>query len=574
MAYSKAKILLLLVLSLALTACGGGGGSSSDNTNTGNNNSGSNNSGSNNTGNNNSGGSSNNGGNTSTDTVNPVIALTGEAIVTLEAGQSFFDQGATANDNVDGFLTQSITTTGSVGSAAGTYILTYSVQDSAGNTATITRKVIVEESQSGTDNGGNGSGSTEPSVASMIEGFGGAVFDEDTSTYTFPSGTEDWAGFANMNIDIYPMSFAEGGTITFTAAIPAGGSDTNIYFRFERLPYPNVEPDFNLDSILITGEAELEYTVTIPVQPEAHTFSSFLMYVVDKDSPVIVKNIVVTDDPGEIETPSSAGGDYPTGGGSPTVKAINSTNWFHQTRLPNGWGWFNEEQQHYTNRIENSYVNNGSLKIVAIKESFRDQGHTKEYTSARLNSKFAFKYGRVEVRAKMPIGADTWPAIWTLGKNISENGGYWETQGYGTTSWPACGEIDIVEHWGNNQNYVQSALHFPDSYGGFNHYTYGGQPISTASTQFHVYEMDWNSERIIFSVNGAVHYKFDAPAVKNSLNWPYDAEQYLLLNIAINFDDPDNPASFTQSAMEIDYVRIYADGAGPAAAPIWADEFE
>jgi len=564
LAYSKAKILLLLVLSLALTACGGGGGSSSDN----------NNSGSNNTGNNNSGGSSNNGGNTSTDTVNPVIALTGEAIVTLEAGQSFFDQGATANDNVDGFLTQSITTTGSVGSAAGTYTLTYSVQDSAGNTATITRTVIIEEPEDNPDsgNGGSGdSGSTENDPISMIEGFGGALFDENTSIYSFPTGSEVWAGFANMNFDVYPFSFADGGSITFTAAIPAGGSDTNVYFRFERLPHPDVEPSFNLAPVLITGEAELEYTVMIPPKDANNTYSSFLLYVVERDSPVIVKNIIVTDDQREIVTASSAGGDNTTGGGSATAKAINPAKWFHQTRLPNGWSWFNGEQQHYTDRMDNSYVNNGSLKIVAKQESFRDQGHTKEFTSARLNSKYAFKYGRVEVRAKLPTGAGTWPAIWTLGKNITENGGYWQTQGFGTTGWPECGEIDIIEHWGNRQNYVQSALHFPDSHGGFNHYTYGGQPISTASTQFHIYEMDWNSERMIFSVNGFQHYRFDAPAVKTSSNWPYDAEQYLLLNIAIQ---ENTPLSFTQSAMEIDYVRVYAEGAGSTAPPIWSDEFE
>ena len=131
--------------------------------------------------------------------------------------------------------------------------------------------------------------------------------------------------------------------------------------------------------------------------------------------------------------------------------AINSTNWFHQTQLPLGWGWYNGEVQHYTDRIDNSYVSNGTLKIVAKKETYTDQGHTKEYTSARLNSKYAFTYGKVEIRAKLPQGFGTWPAIWMLGKNINEPGAYWETQGYGTTPWPACGEVDIMEHWGSNQ---------------------------------------------------------------------------------------------------------------------------
>ena len=166
-----------------------------------------------------------------------------------------------------------------------------------------------------------------------------------------------------------------------------------------------------------------------------------------------------------------------------TDGSIDQEKWFHQTQLPNGYSWYNNELQHYTDEIENTYVSNGTLKIVAIKENYTDQGHTKQYTSARLNSKFAFTYGKVEVRAKLPTGQGTWPAIWTLGKNITEPGAYWFNQGFGTTGWPSCGEIDIMEHWGSNQNYVQSATHTPSSYGGtVNH---GGQVLPTASTQFH-----------------------------------------------------------------------------------------
>ena len=117
--------------------------------------------------------------------------------------------------------------------------------------------------------------------------------------------------------------------------------------------------------------------------------------------------------------------------------AVNSTNWFHQTQLPAGGSWYNNEVQHYTNRQINSFVNNGFLNIVAKRETFTNQGQTKQFTSARLNSKFAFKYGRVEVRAKMPTGIGTWPAIWMLGKNIIEPGAFW-TSTHGTVSWPAC----------------------------------------------------------------------------------------------------------------------------------------
>lgn len=233
-----------------------------------------------------------------------------------------------------------------------------------------------------------------------------------------------------------------------------------------------------------------------------------------------------------------------------TDGAIDDSKWFHQTKLPSGGSWFNGEKQHYTNRLENASVSNGTLKITAKKESFTDQGYTKEYTSARLNSKYAFTYGKIKVRAKLPTGAGTWPAIWTLGKNIQETGGYW-SEDFGTTPWPACGEIDIMEHWGTNQNFVQSAMHTPSSYGGtVNH---GGQTISTASTDFHIYEMDWNADRIIFSVDGNVHYTYN-PSTKNTSTWPYDLEQYFLLNIAIQSSIT---PGFSESSMEVDYVRVY-----------------
>lgn len=233
--------------------------------------------------------------------------------------------------------------------------------------------------------------------------------------------------------------------------------------------------------------------------------------------------------------------------------AIDSSKWFHQTKLPSGGSWYNGEIQHYTDELTNSSVANGELKLLAKKETYTDQGVTKQYTSARLNSKFAFKYGRIEVRAKLPTGVGTWPAIWTLGKNISEDGAYWETQGFGNTPWPACGEMDIMEHWGSNQNYVSSATHTPSSFGGtINH---GGQVIPTASTDYHVYALEWTNEKLVFSVDSVTHFVYNPP-VKDANTWPFDAEQYILLNIAI---EPSIAANFTESAMDIDYVRIYQE---------------
>lgn len=245
---------------------------------------------------------------------------------------------------------------------------------------------------------------------------------------------------------------------------------------------------------------------------------------------------------------------------------VDANNWFHQTQLPAGGSWFSNEVQHYTNRIENSSVANGLLSIVAIKEPFTDQGFTKQYTSARLNSKFAFKYGRVDIRAKVPIGAGTWPAIWMLGKNINEDGAYFDAI-YGTTNWPACGEIDIMEHGifpSQNINYVQSTLHTPSSFG--NSVNNGGIIASDLQNNYHVYSMNWSPYQISFLLDGVIYYTYN-PAVKDANTWPFDKEQYLLLNIAMGGVAGTIPSNFTQAQMDIDYVRVYQNTAVDTQSP-------
>lgn len=238
---------------------------------------------------------------------------------------------------------------------------------------------------------------------------------------------------------------------------------------------------------------------------------------------------------------------------------LDNSKWHPQTLFPNGASWFNGELQHYTDRPDNAYVENGILKIVAKRENYTNQGIRKDFTSARLNSKFAFRYGKVEVRAKLPTGPGTWPAIWMLGKNITERGAFWETQGFGTTPWPACGEIDIMEHWGTNQNYVSSAIHTPSSFGGT--VNVGGQTNPTASTDFHVYSVEWTAEKMVFKVDGTIHLVYNPP-VKDANTWPFDLEQFILLNVAIL---PSIEPTFTSSAMEIDYVRVYQES--PLSTP-------
>lgn len=250
-----------------------------------------------------------------------------------------------------------------------------------------------------------------------------------------------------------------------------------------------------------------------------------------------------------------------------TNGAVDNTKWFHQTQLPTTGGWYNNEQQHYTNLITNSFANNGELNIVAKKEVFTDQGFTKNYTSARLNSKFAFKYGRIDVRAKVPKNQGTWPAIWLLGKNVNEPGGYFAST-YGNTNWPACGEIDMMEYGifpSAPENFIQSTLHTPSSSG--NSVNHGGMLASSDITaNYHIYSMNWSPNQITFLLDGVAYYTYN-PSVKNASTWPFDKEQYLLLNIAMGGVAGTIPSTFTNASMIIDYVRVYQNTAPDTVAP-------
>ncbi|OOV16293.1 family 16 glycosylhydrolase [Flavobacterium sp. LM4] len=201
----------------------------------------------------------------------------------------------------------------------------------------------------------------------------------------------------------------------------------------------------------------------------------------------------------------------------------------------NGWG--NNEKQNYTNSATNVIVQGGSLKITAKKESSGGAA----YSSARLvsDNKFKFTYGKVEIRAKLPIGAGTWPAIWMLGQN------------YATKPWPACGEIDIMEHVGNNQNVVLGTLHYPGRFGGSA--DSGSKTIANVSTEFHVYKAVWSPVSIkIYADETLIH------SVANTASLPFNSDFFLILNVAMggNLGGNIDPA-FTQSSMEIDYVRVY-----------------
>jgi len=206
-----------------------------------------------------------------------------------------------------------------------------------------------------------------------------------------------------------------------------------------------------------------------------------------------------------------------------------------------GAGWGNNEKQYYTSRTDNVKVEDGLLKITAKKENFQGYGYTS--TRMKTQDKYEFTYGKIEIRAKLPSGGGTWPAFWMLGANID------------TVGWPSCGEVDIMEHVGNNEGTVQSAMHTPSSFG--NTQNKGAQFVSNVTTEFHLYELEWTADKMVFSVDGKVHYTYQ-PAVRNSSTWPFDADQFIILNIAMGGNlGGIIDSNFETSTMEIDYVRVY-----------------
>ncbi|MBB1282766.1 glycoside hydrolase family 16 protein [Flavisolibacter sp. BT320] len=210
-----------------------------------------------------------------------------------------------------------------------------------------------------------------------------------------------------------------------------------------------------------------------------------------------------------------------------------------------GNGWGNNELQYYTAESKNANVADGKLTITAIKEPMGD----KNYTSARLVSKNKgdFLYGRIEVRAKLPSGRGTWPAIWMLPTDWAYGG------------WPASGEIDIMEHVGYDPNRVLFSIHTE----AYNHVKgtqkSGEKNIPTAMTDFHLYRVDWTPDSIKGYFNNEQVFSF-ANEGKGSATWPFDKRFHILLNLAVGgnwggqkgVDDSIFPARF-----EIDYVRVY-----------------
>lgn len=223
------------------------------------------------------------------------------------------------------------------------------------------------------------------------------------------------------------------------------------------------------------------------------------------------------------------------------------TKWTYET---GGHGWGNNELQYYTNREKNAFVKDGKLTINLLREDYNG----KKYTSSRLitNGKFDFTYGKVEVFAKLPMGLGTWPAIWMLGSDFRSN------------SWPKCGEIDIMEHVGYDQNRIHSTIHTNRFNGGKGTQKGQGRVIKNVATEFHKYGLEWLPDKLIFTVDDSITFIYDARDYNNGNptvdEWPFKSDFFLILNIAFGGDwggARGIDQNFTSATMEIDYVRVY-----------------
>lgn len=219
--------------------------------------------------------------------------------------------------------------------------------------------------------------------------------------------------------------------------------------------------------------------------------------------------------------------------------ALNEEYWNFELGdgCPDLCGWGNDELQLYTKN--NHELKDGMLIITANKED-------SIYTSARITTKAKkeFQYGRIEIKAKLPLGKGLWPAFWMLGSNIDE------------LEWPLCGEIDILEYVGKEPNKIFTSLHTKDSH---------GNTINTKKTRiegieegFHVYMAEWTKDKIEFYVDGKLLYTF-SPEHKTEETWPFDQPFYMLINLAIGggFGGPEVDDAIFPQQFIIDYVRVY-----------------
>ena len=219
-------------------------------------------------------------------------------------------------------------------------------------------------------------------------------------------------------------------------------------------------------------------------------------------------------------------------------------------------GWVNNELQAYTDRDTNVFIDNGNLVLQGLIEpgyygtDYTGIEYNADYTSGRINTddKFQWTYGRFDIRAKLPKGRGSWPAIWMLGENIS------------TVGWPNCGEIDIMEHVGFEDGVIHGSIHTEDYNHSINTQRSGTTFINTATDSFHTYSLEWSPTYLRYLIDNESFFFVYNDSNGDVAKWPFNEPQYIILNLAIGGDwggiQGIDPTVFPMR-MLVDYVRVY-----------------
>jgi beta-glucanase (GH16 family) len=220
---------------------------------------------------------------------------------------------------------------------------------------------------------------------------------------------------------------------------------------------------------------------------------------------------------------------------------LNTNNWKYDI---DGQGGGNNELQYYTDSPENSSLENGSFVITALDNGYAD----KPYTSAAIRSKnlAEWKYGKFEIRAKLPMGQGMWPAIWMMpAKNV-----------YG--GWPLSGEIDIMENVGHAPNEIFGTIHYGDRWPNNKYTSQHYVSENSFADDYHVYAIEWEPNKISWYIDGVL-YSTKTPDDLGGNKWVWDQEFYLIINLAVGGNLPGSPDETTQFPQKfyIDYVRVY-----------------
>ncbi len=220
--------------------------------------------------------------------------------------------------------------------------------------------------------------------------------------------------------------------------------------------------------------------------------------------------------------------------------SLDLTNWKYEI---GGGGWGNQELEYYTDRPQNSWIQNGNLVIQAQPENYN--GYS--YTSARIDTKGLrqFQYGYIEAKIKLAYGQGVWPTFWMMGVN-------------GT--WPQCGENDIVEYTGKIPDKVDEALHGPSTIAkSFEIGTFTSLGTTSIENDYHTYGLWWQKDDIRWYIDGKQVLEETPSTIPSGGEWVWNNPAYMILNVAVGGTWPGSPDSTTvwPQQMWVDYVRVY-----------------